>query len=167
MYDFKFQLCETIWWAIDKLVELDKQIRSLDRYKETCSEMKKKCVIGEADPFIARLLQRFSEESGLKAVRAQNGSELVDLVEQEKPQLIIADVELPGTIRGWQAIIALRESHEYDHLPVITCSWLKAADAQSLVGAVAGHLQKPELHYVDFLKALKVAGITEDDESTG
>jgi CheY-like chemotaxis protein len=96
MYDFKFQLCETSWGAIDKLVALDKQSRLLDRYEETCSEMKKKCVIGESDPFIARLLQRFSEESGLKAVRAQNGSELVDLVEQEKPQLIIADVELPG-----------------------------------------------------------------------
>jgi len=124
------------------------------------------CVIGEADPFIARLLQRFAEESDLKTLCAKNGRELVDLVEQEKPQLIIVDVELPGTIRGWQAINALRESPDFTHLPVITCSWLQAAEAQSLVGEASGHLQKPELHFKDFMAALKMASIEVDQEST-
>lgn len=121
--------------------------------------MQKMCVIGEADPFIARLLQRFAEEGGLKTSCAKNGRELVNLVEQQKPQLIIVDVELPGTIRGWQAIIVLRERSEFSHLPVITCSWLQAQEAQALVGEVSGHLQKPELHYKDFMAALKTASI--------
>jgi CheY-like chemotaxis protein len=128
--------------------------------------MHKMCVIGEADPFIARLLQRFAEESGLKTMCAKNGRELVDLVEQEKPGLIIVDVELPGTIRGWQAIIALRESSEFSHLPVITCSWLQAVEAQALVGEVSGHLQKPELHFKDFVTVLKMASIEVDQKST-
>jgi CheY-like chemotaxis protein len=128
--------------------------------------MQKMCVIGEADPFIARLLQRFAEESGLKTLCAKNGRELVDLVEQENPQLIIVDVELPGTIRGWQAIIALRKSPEFTHLPVITCSWLQAAEAQALVLEASGHLQKPELHFKDFVAALKMANIEVDQPPT-
>jgi DNA-binding response OmpR family regulator len=127
--------------------------------------MRKKCVIGEADPFIARLLQRFAEESGLKPMCAKNGREVVDLVKQEKPQLIIVDVELPGTIRGWQAIVALRENAEFSDLPVITCSWLQAQEAQSLVGEVSGHLQKPDLHFKDFMAALKMARIEGNQES--
>lgn len=121
--------------------------------------MQKLCVIGEADPFIARLLQRFAEESGLETSYAKNGRELYDLVEREEPQLVIVDVELPGTIRGWQAIRALREQSRFSHLPVITCSWLQAAEARSLAGEVSGHLQKPELHFIDFLAALKTANI--------
>jgi len=127
--------------------------------------MQKKCVIGEADPFIARLLQRFAKESGLKPMCAKNGREVVDLVKQEKPQLIIVDVELPGTIRGWQAIVALRENAEFSDLPVITCSWLQAPEAQSLVGEVSGHLQKPDLHFKDFMAALEMARIEANQDS--
>ena len=127
--------------------------------------MQKKCVIGEADPFIARLLQRFVEESGLKPMCAKNGREVVNLVRQEKPQLIIVDVELPGTTRGWQAIVALRENAEFSDLPVITCSWLLAPEAQSLVGEVSGHLQKPDLHFKDFMAALEMARIEGNQDS--
>lgn len=121
--------------------------------------MAKLCVIGEADPFIARLLQRFADESGLKSLCARNGRELYDLVDQERPHLLIVDVELPGTIRGWQAIRALRERSEFSRVPVITCSWLPAVEVQSLVGEVSGHLQKPELHFTDFLAVLKTINI--------
>jgi len=121
--------------------------------------MRKMCVIGEADPFIARLLQRFAEESGLKTSCAKNGRELYDLVEQEKPRVIIVDVELPGTIRGWQAINTLREDPEFSQLPVITCSWLQQEEAAGLIHHASSHLQKPELHFKDFVVALDQADI--------
>ncbi len=117
------------------------------------------CLIGETDPFIARLLQRFAEESGLQTVRAQLGQNVLKLARQVKPAVIILEAELPGKIRGWEAAQALKADPDVCAVPVITCCWLNAADARALVGESVAHLQKPELHYDDFLAALRAAGV--------
>lgn len=122
--------------------------------------MTRVCVIGESDPFVAQLLQRFAEESGLQAVRGQVGQDLMDLVRQVKPSVIILDPELPGKLRGWEAAQALIADETLCAIPMLACSWLKEADARALIGRLAGYLQKPELHYEDFVAALQAAGIT-------
>ena len=43
-------------------------------------------------------------------------------------------------------------------IPIISCSWLGDADVSVLVGDVQGNLQKPELHYEDFVDILLQAG---------
>lgn len=121
--------------------------------------MNKTCLIGESDPFIAQLLRRFSEESGLAPVRARVGQDVLSLAQQRSPALVIVEPELPGTLRGWEAIQALRTEPGLRDIAVITCSWLPAADAAALVGTADGHLQKPELHYEDFLAVLRAVGI--------
>jgi len=117
------------------------------------------CVLGETDPFVAGLLQRFAEASGLQAVRVQVGQDLLDLVRQVSPAVIILDAELPGKTRGWEAARTLKADSETSHIPIITCSWLSEAEAGALFGEASGHLQKPELHYEDFLAALSAAGV--------
>jgi CheY-like chemotaxis protein len=117
------------------------------------------CIIGEADPFLARLLQRFAEKSGLQIQRAQTGEEFLALVHADLPALMILEPELPGKLRGWEAVQALRSEAETSAIPVILCAWLKEADACALVGQVFPHLQKPDLHYEDFAAALRTAGI--------
>ena len=82
------------------------------------------CVIGEADPFLARLLERFVKKSGLRTKRAQTGEALLDLVEREKPALIILEPQLPGKVKGWEAYQQLKVEPETCHIPVIICSWL-------------------------------------------
>ena len=54
------------------------------------------CLVGEADPFLARLLERFGEASGLTMVRAKAGQELLLLARTLRPEVIIVEVELPG-----------------------------------------------------------------------
>ena len=119
----------------------------------------KTCVIGEADPFIARLLKRFAAESGLQTVVARVGQDVVELARQIKPAVVIVEAELPGTMRGWEAVRALRADRELCNIPVIICSWLQEANVDALVGEVAGHLLKPELLYTDFEAALRKAGV--------
>ena len=121
--------------------------------------MTRMCVIGEADPFIARLLKRFAAESGLQTVVAPVGQDVVELTRHVKPVVIIMEAELPGTMRGWEAVRALRADREIGNIPVIICSWLQEANVDALVGEVAGHLQKPELLYEDFEAALREAGV--------
>jgi len=122
--------------------------------------MAKTCVIGEADPFIGRLLRRFAEESGLQAISAQLGQEVLELVRHSKPEVIVLDAELPGDIRGWEAVRTLKSDAATSDIPVIICSWLSESEARALVGEMAGYLQKPELHLEDFAAMLKHAGAT-------
>lgn len=117
------------------------------------------CVIGESDPFVAQLLERFAQESGLRTLRAQVGQDVLDLVRQARPGVIILEPELPGTLRGWEAAKALSADESLCGIPVVACSWLKEPDANALMGRLAGYLQKPELHYEDFVVALLKAGV--------
>ncbi len=121
--------------------------------------MSRICLIGEADPFIARLLRRFAEESGLDVVRAGAGQEVLELARQVHPAVIILEVDLPGQLRGWEAAQALAADSELCDIPVITCSWGPETEAHAHLSEAAGHLQKPELHYADFVAALHKAGI--------
>lgn len=117
------------------------------------------CLIGEADPFIALLLKRFAEESGLQAVIVRVGQDLLAQARSARPAVIILEAELPGNQLGWEAVRAYRADRGARKVPVITCSWLDEAQAGALVNGAAAHLQKPELSYTDFNAALKRAGI--------
>jgi CheY-like chemotaxis protein len=118
------------------------------------------CLIGEADPFLARLLERFGAASGLTVVWAKVGQELLNLAQALRPDVIVVDPELPGTLRGWEAVRAIGADAGLAHIPVLTCSWLSEADALALTGDADGHLQKPDLHYEDFVAALAGAGLS-------
>jgi CheY-like chemotaxis protein len=118
------------------------------------------CLIGEADPFLARLLERYGGASGLTVVRAKVGQELLNLARALKPDLIVLDPELPGTLRGWEAARAVKADATLERIPVLTCSWLSEADAYAMTGDADGHLQKPDLHYEDFVAALASVGLS-------
>jgi DNA-binding response OmpR family regulator len=120
--------------------------------------MPNKCVIAENDPFIAQLLQRFAEETGLQVIQARTGREVLLHANEDDLLVLLIEVELPGEVPGWQAVQMLR-SMRSGPLPIISCSWLPESNAAKLVPGLAGHLQKPELHYADFLAVLAAAGI--------
>lgn len=125
------------------------------------------CLIGEADWFLAQLLRRFGEASGFEVLRAETGQELLQIARSSSPVVIIAETELPGTLRGWQALQTIAGDPALAHIPMITCSWLTAAEAQVRAGAQAGHLQKPDLNYAAFRAALTAANIHLPAQLTG
>jgi CheY-like chemotaxis protein len=98
----------------------------------------------EADPFIARLLRRFSEEYGLRSVQAGVGQDILGLARRIRPDVIILETELPGYMRGWQAVRALRADPELCAIPVIVCSWLPESQCRALAGEVAGYLRRSQ-----------------------
>ena len=120
------------------------------------------CVIGESDPFVAHLLQRFAEKSGLEVKRAVVSQDFLDFVRSLNPAVVIVDAELPGDIIGWETIRILRGEEKMSGLPVISCSWVSKEKATDLMGPLAGHMQKPELHYEDFLASLQNVGLITD-----
>ncbi len=126
------------------------------------------CLIAEADPFIASLLLRFAEESGVNTVRAKTGQEILALAAEFRPEILVVEPELPGELRGWEAVRALRAEDKVkaeaengvttSTIAVISCSWLSKTEAHELLGAIAWHLQKPNLYYSDFVSALEASG---------
>jgi len=119
------------------------------------------CVIGEPDPFLARLLQRYAEKSGLQVRIARTGEDLLELALHSTALLIILDPELPGKVRGWETVSRLKADSQ---TPILLCSWLKKPEALALVGEPLPYLQKPELSYEDFLEALKACAVKLPDQ---
>ena len=116
-------------------------------------------IIGEADPFLARLLRRFAEKCGYQTLHAQTGETLLDLVVQVQPAFVVLDPELPGKLRGWEAYRQLQTNNQICAAPIILCTWLDKDEAQMLVGKPAPYLQKPDLHYEGFADLLAGMGI--------
>lgn len=123
------------------------------------------CIIGESDQFLARLLQRFAEKSGLRVLFASTGEELLDLTQNNSPALIILEPELPGKTRGWEATRVIRANSQNVETPVIVCAWLEKEDTLAFTGPVSAYLKKPDLHYEDFVEALLAAGVKSASDS--
>lgn len=117
------------------------------------------CLIGESDPFLARLLGRFAEKSGLVVQFARTGDELFSLALAKTPALVILEPELPGKTRGWEVARALRATPQTGSLPILVCSWLEQDETEAVTGPVSAYLKKPDLHYKTFAAALLQAGV--------
>ncbi len=121
------------------------------------------CLIAEADPFIASLLLRFAEGSGLECVRARASEDVLDQARQLKPDVIIIDAELPGDTVGWEIMRALKLDEATRPIALISCSWLSEPEVRGLVSGLTGHLQKPDFLYSDFERVLRAAGVLAAD----
>ena len=116
------------------------------------------CLIAEPDPFIASLLLRFAEGSGLECVQARASDDVMELARRLQPDVIIIDAELPGDMTGWEIMRALKLDEATRLIALISCSWLSESEVRSLVGDLAGHLQKPDFPYDDFERVLRTTG---------
>jgi len=126
---------------------------------ESDADKLNRCLIAESDWFIAKLLLRYAEGSGLACVRAMEGEDVAALARQSNPDVIILDAEFPGDKVGWEIMRALRSDKDTRHIAIISCSWLSQSEVRSLGGNLTGYLQKPNISYDDFENAMRAAGV--------
>lgn len=94
--------------------------------------MNKKILIVDDDPDSLKLIELMLRRRGYDVFSAQSGSDALDKVETEKPDLIILDVMMPG-MDGHEVCRKLRADSQTASLPVLMFT------AKSLVGdKVAG-----------------------------
>lgn len=60
-------------------------------------------------------------KNGYQVLTAESGEEAIIKAKQEKPDLIIMDVVMPG-LNGFQATRAITKDEETKHIPVIMCT---------------------------------------------
>ena len=83
--------------------------------------MSKKILIVEDDRFLRELMVKKLEKEGFEVVQALDGEEGVKKAKEEKPDLILLDLILPG-IDGFEVLARVKEDALIASVPVIILS---------------------------------------------
>jgi threonine synthase len=115
----------------------------------------KRVTIIEDSPDAARLLQRLMEVRGYEVKLAQDGRVGLQMLIQEKPDLVITDLMMPD-VDGFTVIEAMKADLELQHIPivVVTAKELTASDRKRLHGQIEMLLQKGSTIDEDFIDTL-------------
>lgn len=115
------------------------------------------------------MLKRILVEEGYKIFWGKNGREAFELVEREKPSLIITDVEMPD-MNGFEFCKLIKSRSDLKDIPVIICSSLsRPEDIMTGIEVGAdGYVTKPyDKKYLMYrVQALLNNPISSDEEVT-
>ena len=75
-------------------------------------------VIADDEPVNLRVLDSFLKLEGYRVRTACDGPETIELIEKEKPELLLLDIMMPG-MSGYQVCETLRKQHDHAQLPII------------------------------------------------
>lgn len=78
-------------------------------------------LVVDDSPTERHFLGEFLTKSGYRIVMAENGEEAMVKAKQEKPDLILMDVVMPG-LNGFQATRAITRDEATKNIPVIICT---------------------------------------------
>jgi len=103
-------------------------------------------LVAEDNPVNQKLTLRLLEKRGHTVFLANNGIEALTVLERERVDLVLMDVQMPD-MDGFQATAAIREKEKTtrDHLPVfaMTAYVLKGDQERCLGAGMDGYLPKP------------------------
>ncbi len=114
----------------------------------------KTVMIIEDEPDAAELFAEMMRLNGYRVLKTYSGTPALALVEQERPDLIILDIMMPG-VSGIDVLHYLREHPDCASIPVVVVS-ARATASDIAAGMAAGasvYLTKP-VSYVDLKNAV-------------
>ncbi len=82
---------------------------------------KPKILVVDDDLFIRKPLESILEQGGFEAMTAANGEQCLEMLEHDRPDLIILDVVMPGP-DGYEVCKAIKGEARYAEIPVILMS---------------------------------------------
>ena len=117
--------------------------------------MKKKVLIVEDNELNMKLFKDLLEVHDIHTVDTRNGNEAVDLARQEKPDLILMDIQLPE-ISGLDITKILKEDDELRSIPVIavTAFAMKGDEEKIREGGFEDYISKP-ISVQNFLEVIQ------------
>ncbi|MEQ8674917.1 MAG: response regulator [Aggregatilineales bacterium] len=104
-----------------------------------------KVLVVDDQPGIVQVLGIILQRAGYEPLFAINGREALEIINRERPHVVILDDMLPGEPDGGDVCLILKENHKTRHIPVIMHSAgmrIQSASFLSHIGADAA-LQKP------------------------
>lgn len=79
---------------------------------------RKKILAVDDDKFIVMVIRVNLEFEGYEVVEAYDGVQALEMIESEKPDLVVLDIMMPE-MNGWDVLSRIRENPETEDLPVI------------------------------------------------
>ena len=113
-------------------------------------------LIVEDDPDIRRLLHTTLEFMGYRVITAQNGRDALDVIEKERPTIIVADIMMPQ-LDGFGLVHRLRIAPETRSIPVvfITATYVTPEDKEFALSIGATQFIQKPVDLDVFLKTVK------------
>ena len=102
--------------------------------------MAKKIMIVDDELHVVKYLESIFQDNGYETCAASDGKEAMELLEEQKPDLITLDLQMPHMV-GTKFYMSIRKEEEYTKIPIIVISGMSAPH-KSIPKAVAV-LNKP------------------------
>jgi CheY-like chemotaxis protein len=99
-------------------------------------------LVVEDDPDVAELLALVLAGAGYDPVVAHEGREALEILREQRPQLILLDLMMPG-MNGWEFRAAQRADPAVASIPVIVMTGGGNAAAQAEAMGASGCVTKP------------------------
>ncbi len=108
------------------------------------AERKKKILFIEDEPDQIVMISLRLEKNGYKVISSLDGEEGIEMAMKEKPDLILADVIMPG-IDGFEVCRRLRKNSATRHIPIIstTAAGMDDVEHQCLAAGADDCVRKP------------------------
>ena len=102
-----------------------------------------KVLLVDDDSFMRRLFEAQVKTLGCHVVTAKNGEEAVKMIPEQKPDLVLMDVVMPG-MDGFEACVWMKRLPEMKSVPVVLLTALgRDAKQRSFAAGAVGFLHKP------------------------
>jgi len=95
-------------------------------------EMAKTILIADDEPGVVKILEMRLKANGYEVIDAPDGSTVIELAHQEKPDLIILDIKMPD-MEGYEVFEDLKTSADTKSIPIVFFSALPPEQAQEKV----------------------------------
>jgi len=108
------------------------------------SEGVPKVLLVEDNPMNLELATDLLEACGIEVIAANSGEAAMKLAQEQKPNLILMDLSLPG-MDGLQATAALKANPQTRFIPVVavTAHAMKGDEQRALDAGCEGYITKP------------------------
>jgi two-component system, cell cycle response regulator DivK len=102
-----------------------------------------------------RLVKKILEARGYEILEAEDGNQGVEVAKNEKPDLILMDISIPG-MDGIEATQVIKQNPETAHIPVValTANAMRGDRERFLAAGCDDYLPKP-ISTPDLLRVIK------------
>ena len=104
--------------------------------------MAKKIMVCDDDPGILELMEMVIEEYGFQVFTEAKSTNILNRLEQEKPDLLLLDIWMP-ILSGDQVLKIIKAESKHAHLPVIMYSASTEGLAISQMAGANDYIAKP------------------------
>jgi CheY-like chemotaxis protein len=100
----------------------------------------KTVLVVDDEPMLRSIVREILQDEGYAVIEAADGRVILEIMAQERPDLVLMDVMMPG-VDGREAYRQLRSRPEHRDVPVVMMS--AAVQSNGLDPSIAGFIAKP------------------------